>query len=129
MQFSKGADPMLLAQAKADSSVVVTFEIKNNLEQEKKPYGSKVKIPNICEHFEIKYISLYELLSLYKPTFILKGGKEWIENQKTKYQSQFSLTSNKQTNFFLKQNRQKIKINHRRLTILSLRKKVRIKSM
>ncbi|MCB0642598.1 MAG: DUF4411 family protein [Phaeodactylibacter sp.] len=54
--FLDGADPWLIAQAKAAGAVVVTMEAKVG------PGSSKVKIPNICEQFDVPYQNTFELL-------------------------------------------------------------------
>lgn len=55
-KFLSGADPWIIAHAKADSSIVVTME-KLSGENAK-----KVKIPNICVQFGVLYIDTYKML-------------------------------------------------------------------
>lgn len=54
--FLDGADPWIIAQAKVEGAVVVTHEklVTDN--------SAKVKIPNICIQFEVKYVDTYEML-------------------------------------------------------------------
>jgi hypothetical protein len=56
-QFLAGADPWLIAKAGAIESIVVTHESLVG------PESKKVKIPNICEHFEIEYLNTSVRLS------------------------------------------------------------------
>jgi hypothetical protein len=64
--FLGGADGWLIASAMREGdAVIVTQEI---------PVGEnsrKVKIPNVCSHFEIKYIGTFELLKFYKAQLVL----------------------------------------------------------
>lgn len=55
-RFFSGADPWLIATAKVYDYVVVTLEVLvgNN--------SKKVKIPNICEQFGVKYVDLREMM-------------------------------------------------------------------
>jgi len=55
-EFLSGADPWIIAQAKRDGAILVTQE--KHVDERSK----KVKIPNICDAFKVKYIRLYELL-------------------------------------------------------------------
>jgi hypothetical protein len=62
-KFLSGADPWLIAHAKATSSTVVSWEalVANN--------SQKPKIPNVCAHFGIPCLTLYQLLRNEKVTF------------------------------------------------------------
>jgi NADPH:quinone reductase-like Zn-dependent oxidoreductase len=51
-----GADPWVLAQAKADSIVVVTHEVLVP------PNSKRVKIPNVCSQFGVLYVDTYTIL-------------------------------------------------------------------
>ena len=67
--FLKGADPWVIAQAKAQNLTVVTMEGVKQAENVNKSSGrfiGKIKIPNVCDHFGIKSISTYELLRALK---------------------------------------------------------------
>ena|SRR5271157_4289422 len=55
-EFLAGADPWVIALAKATDSVVVTQEKLVGSE------SKKVKIPNICKQFGVSYIDTYQLL-------------------------------------------------------------------
>lgn len=55
-RFLAGADPWIIAQAKADGAAVVTHEVRVNQE------SRKVKIPNICEQFQVEWMNLYRML-------------------------------------------------------------------
>jgi hypothetical protein len=56
MKFLAGADAWVIAQAKTDSTVVVTWE------KEVDGNSTKVKIPNICRKFNVKFIDLHQML-------------------------------------------------------------------
>lgn len=64
-QFLSKADPWLVAAAATTGATIVTHEIRvpDN--------SSKVKIPNICEAFEVPYISTFQLLSNLQVRFVL----------------------------------------------------------
>ncbi len=68
-EFLKGADPWVIAHAMAYDLTVVTMEgVKNteNLDKSTGRFIGEIKIPNMCSHFEIKYVSTYELLRTLK---------------------------------------------------------------
>lgn len=68
-EFLKGADPWVIAQAKAHNLTVVTMEGVKQAENVDKATGrfiGKIKIPNMCDHFGIKSIPTYELLRALK---------------------------------------------------------------
>ncbi len=54
--FLGGADPWLIAHAKAHGGAVVTRETRAI------PGAGKVKIPNICQAFEVPVVDVYEML-------------------------------------------------------------------
>ncbi len=54
--FLGGADPWIIAHAMVDCAIVVT------LERLVPPGSQKVKIPNVCERFCVKYANTYEML-------------------------------------------------------------------
>jgi len=54
--FLKGADPWVIACASGSKGVVVTQEKLVGTD------SKKVKIPNICKHYGIEYVSCYEML-------------------------------------------------------------------
>ena len=56
--FLGGADPWVIAQALCDGSTVVTHESHAG------PGSKKVKIPNVCEAFGVRYIKIYDLLRI-----------------------------------------------------------------
>ncbi len=65
--FLSGADPWLIAKAKALDATVVTHEkLNRNIKR-------KILIPNICEDFGVKYINTFELLSILKAQFVMKN--------------------------------------------------------
>lgn len=64
-EFLRVADPLLIAQAKADNSIVVT------LEGYKRYDSHKIQIPNICEEFHIEYITPFQMLRDLSAKFIL----------------------------------------------------------
>ncbi len=66
-QFLAGADAWLIAYAIAHGGKVVTFE---------RPKGNispTPKIPDVCNHFGIKWISLFEMFGELKVTAEFKG--------------------------------------------------------
>jgi len=65
--FASGADGILVAYAKVHGMVVVTQE---------KPAASnttKVKIPNVCEQFDVQHVNVVEMLQALNVRFILDG--------------------------------------------------------
>lgn len=67
--FLGGADPWVIAQAKAYNLVVVTMEGQKTTEDIDKSSNliiGRLKIPNICSHFGVKSISTYDLLRTLK---------------------------------------------------------------
>lgn len=62
--FLEGADPWVIAEAKVGNAIVVTHEILVP------PNSSKVKIPNICQHFHVEYRKVYTMLRELNARFI-----------------------------------------------------------
>lgn len=57
-RFLSGADPWLIATAKANGAKIVTHEVLV-------PANSKkVKIPNVAKYFEVEYLDIFDLLEL-----------------------------------------------------------------
>ncbi|RIO37293.1 DUF4411 family protein [Staphylococcus saprophyticus] len=56
----KIADPWLIATAKKFDYTIVTFETGQNLQIKNK--AKAAKIPNVCDHFGVKYCTLYEMM-------------------------------------------------------------------
>ena len=56
--FLEKADPWLIATAMTGDYTVVTHEKKDG------PGSRKVKIPAICEEFEVPYLSIFELMRI-----------------------------------------------------------------
>ena len=54
-RFSKGADAWIIAQAAIDNGTVVTREIPQ-------PSAHEPKIPDLCQYFEVKLITLTDLM-------------------------------------------------------------------
>ena len=55
-KFARKADGWLVACAQASNLTLVTKEVSN-------PYiKNRVSIPNVCEHFNVKYINTFDLL-------------------------------------------------------------------
>jgi hypothetical protein len=54
-RFSKGADAWIIAQAAIDNGTVVTREIPQ-------PNAHEPKIPDLCQYFEVKLITLTDLM-------------------------------------------------------------------
>lgn len=66
-QFLQVADYFLVAQALADSAIVVTHEV---------PSGSKrrIKIPDVCLGLGVKYVTPYHMLRVERARFVLGPG-------------------------------------------------------
>lgn len=63
-EFLESADHYLISQALADDRILVTHEIPSNSK-------NRVKIPNVCEAFNIRYWSLFKVLRHEKAKFVL----------------------------------------------------------
>lgn len=63
--FLNKADPWLIAKACTSGATIVTHErlVDDNCKD--------IKIPNICQSFEVEYISTFELLRILQARFIL----------------------------------------------------------
>jgi hypothetical protein len=67
--FLDGADPWVIAHAKAHNLIVVAMEGNKGSEQinqKSKQFIGKIKIPNMCGHFGVKCISTFELARTLK---------------------------------------------------------------
>lgn len=64
--FLGGADPWLIAKAKSTGATVVTHESMVP------PESMKVKIPNVCREFGVKFIGTFQLLRILEARFILE---------------------------------------------------------
>jgi len=64
-KFLDKADPWLIAAAMSEHVTVITQEkeVGNN--------STKIKIPNICNHFEVPYLNIFELLHQENVKFVL----------------------------------------------------------
>ena len=68
-EFLRGADPWVIAQAMADNLIVVTMEenkLSEDIDPKSKRFKGRLKIPNICTHFGVKWISTYTLVRTLK---------------------------------------------------------------
>jgi len=65
-KFFSGADPWIIAKAVTTNSVVVTQEVLVDIN------SSSIKIPNICNHFNVSYINIFELIRKSKIRFMLE---------------------------------------------------------
>lgn len=65
-EFLESADHYLVAQALADNYYVVTHEVPAETRR-------RIKIPNVCNAFRIKYLSLFDMLRNEKAKFVLAG--------------------------------------------------------
>ena len=66
-EFLGGADPWLIAKAKAMGATVVTNEhldLRNR---------KKFLIPNVCRHFGVPYMNTFELLNQLQAEFVLSA--------------------------------------------------------
>ncbi len=66
-RFLKGADPWLVAHAKVDGGIVVTRE--KLVPDDAKP----VKIPNICQDFDVSYTDQFSMMRTLGITLIRDG--------------------------------------------------------
>jgi len=62
--FIQGADPWLIAKAKASGATVVSHEAQ------RVPQTKKVKVPNICAEFGVPCITTFELLRILNARFV-----------------------------------------------------------
>jgi Domain of unknown function (DUF4411) len=62
-EFSKGADPWIIAHALEDKGVVVTKE------SYLRPDAKKVRIPDVCDIFGVKCVDTLEMMRLLKARF------------------------------------------------------------
>ena len=66
-RFLAGADPWLIASARAQGAIIVTHEVMV-------PGNStKVKIPNVAREFGVDYIDVFDLLELTEDRLILQN--------------------------------------------------------
>lgn len=63
--FLSGADPWIIAKAKTMDATVVSHESKITQQ------GKKVKVPNICQQYDVECISTFELLKILQAKFVL----------------------------------------------------------
>lgn len=54
-RFADDVDAWIIAYAKANKATVVTHEVSA-------PKSTKVKIPDVCDYFDIKHINTFEML-------------------------------------------------------------------
>lgn len=64
--FLAGADPWLVAKAKVIGAQAVTNENRVG------PGSTKVKVPNICDQFQVACFDTYDLLDILRARFILE---------------------------------------------------------
>lgn len=65
IRFLEGADPWLIAKAGATGQTVVTHEVLVP------PTSQKIKIPNICQQFNVPYMSAFDLLETLDAKLVL----------------------------------------------------------
>lgn len=63
--FLAKADPWIIAKARTMGAIVVTHESLGA------PNTKKVKVPNICQQYEVAYINTFELLRELQARFIM----------------------------------------------------------
>ena len=63
-KFLSGADPWVIAQAKAHNLVVVTMEAPKHEQNQGRSgkIAGKIQIPNVCERVSVAYIDTFTLL-------------------------------------------------------------------
>jgi len=68
--FLSGADPWVIAHAKAHGLTVVTMEgiRAEQLSKKSSLISGQIKIPNICQRVGVKFINTFDLLRLLKLT-------------------------------------------------------------
>lgn len=64
-RFTTKADYLIVTYAKVHVCIVVSEEVKVG------PESKKVKIPNVCEHFEVDCIDTFQMLKREKVRFVL----------------------------------------------------------
>jgi len=64
-KFTTKADYLIVAYAKVHGCIVVSEEVKVG------PESKKVKIPNVCAHFNVECIDTFEMLRREKVRFVL----------------------------------------------------------
>lgn len=62
--FLDVADPWIIAKAKTLEAILVSHEKSS-------PHAKKIKIPNVCDYFGVKYESPFEMLRNLNAKFIL----------------------------------------------------------
>lgn len=73
--FLKGKDLEIISFAKYKNLVLVTQEIRTNLNNSKDKNGkfnARVKIPNICEIFDVEYMNLFDMLRFLRQVYNIK---------------------------------------------------------
>lgn len=66
-EFLSGADPWLIAVCKVHQTILVTNETYTTSKK-------KVKIPNICDEFNVKYINDFAMIRELKVKFVLEDS-------------------------------------------------------
>jgi hypothetical protein len=61
-KFADDVDAWVIAYAKANNAIVVTHEASA-------PKSTKVKIPDVCDHFNIKHINTFDMLKKLEVVF------------------------------------------------------------
>ena len=69
-KFADGADGLLVAYAKVHGMVVVTQE-----KYASGPKVEKIKLPNVCQQFEVPYMNVVEMLQALNVRLILEGSQ------------------------------------------------------
>ncbi|MCF6287968.1 MAG: DUF4411 family protein [Proteobacteria bacterium] len=69
-EFLAKADPWIIAEALKTNATVITHEVY--IDNKNSP---KIKIPNICEHFEIRIIDIFSLIKELDERFVLERVK------------------------------------------------------
>jgi hypothetical protein len=64
-EFLSGADPWLIAKAMTTNATVVTHEQLNLAARR------KFLIPNVCQHFGVRFVDTFELLNAMEARFVL----------------------------------------------------------
>jgi hypothetical protein len=62
--FSKGADPWVIAHAMEDGQGIVVTK-----ESDSRPNAQKARIPDVCDHFNVKCVDTLEMLKQLKAKF------------------------------------------------------------
>lgn len=75
-EFLSVADPFVVAYAATHNLTVVTMEVRKDehKRRDSEKIAGKIKLPNVCEHFDVPYINTYQLIRNLKSKFVFQAG-------------------------------------------------------